>query len=200
MMKAELDGLVCSGALRGKQHTYALIEERVPRSKTLSRDEALAELALRFFTGHAPATIKHFVWWSGLSVKAARAGLAMIRQQLPSGVLDGVQWFGLSEGSPRRVPRTAHLLPEYDEALVGYKDLGVPDMPRAPRRKPWKDGFYRPVIVGGKRAGTWRRTIGRGAVAIEANLFASLDPAQSRALGAAARRYGRFLNMPATLV
>ncbi|MGH7528317.1 MAG: winged helix DNA-binding domain-containing protein, partial [Gemmatimonadales bacterium] len=162
MMKAELDGLVCSGALRGKQHTYALLEERVPRSRARSRDEALAELALRFFTGHAPATLQHFGWWSGLSAKAARAGLAMIQQQLPSRLLDGTQWFGLSERAPRRGPPTAHLLPEYDEALVGYRDLGVSDMPRARRRKPRKGGFHRPVIIGGKRAGTWRRTIARG--------------------------------------
>ncbi|HXQ33145.1 MAG TPA: crosslink repair DNA glycosylase YcaQ family protein, partial [Anaerolineales bacterium] len=41
MMRAELDAVVCSGARRGKQYTYALLEERVPPVKKLDRDEAL---------------------------------------------------------------------------------------------------------------------------------------------------------------
>ena len=73
---AELDGVVCSGALQGKQHTYALLEERVPPAPVLERDEAVAELVGRYFASHGPATLNDFAWWSGLTVGDARRGLA----------------------------------------------------------------------------------------------------------------------------
>src|SRR5882762_9944043 len=60
VMRAELDAIVCSGAMRGKQHTYALLDERVPHGKTLNREEALAELARRYFTSRGPATLNDF--------------------------------------------------------------------------------------------------------------------------------------------
>ena len=43
VMRAELDAVVCSGARRGNQFTYALLDERVPGTPTLTREEALAE-------------------------------------------------------------------------------------------------------------------------------------------------------------
>src|SRR6185312_5344038 len=81
IVRAELDGLVCSGARRGKQFTYALLDERAPHARTLERDEALAELALRYFTSHGPATLQDYVWWSGLAAADARAGLEMVKSQ-----------------------------------------------------------------------------------------------------------------------
>jgi hypothetical protein len=63
----------------------------------------------------------------------------------------------------------------------------------------WTDAFLRPVLIGGKRAGTWRRTIAKKEVILETNLFASLLPSQARALEAAVARYGKFLEMPASL-
>jgi hypothetical protein len=195
MMHAELKGLVCSGAPRGKYQTYALLEERVPKTKALAREEALAELTRRFFVGHAPATLKHFVWWSGLSMAQARAGLAMVRDQLACRVLDGTEWFGSSTPSRGNAKTPAHLIPEYDEALVGSKDMSVPDLPRAKRRSAWTDSFIRPIIIEGRRAGTWRRTVGKDEVVLEANLFAALSSVQSKALRAAAERYGKFLEM-----
>ncbi|MGH7629908.1 MAG: winged helix DNA-binding domain-containing protein [Gemmatimonadales bacterium] len=199
MMHAELSGLVCSGALKGKQHTYALLEERVPPSPAMSRDAALAELTRRFFAGHAPATLQHYVWWSGLSVASAKAGVAMLGADLPGTLLDGNTWYGVGTRPPTPQPAAARLLPEYDEALVGSADLAVPDLPRARRRGAWRDDWSRPVLVGGRRAGTWRRTVTPRAVVLETNLFASLDRPQSKALDAAAERYGSFLGLPVRL-
>lgn len=82
IMRAELDGVICSGARQGNQMTYALLEERVPPAPTLGREEALAEFARRYFTGHGPATLPDFVWWSGLTTTDARAGLKMAGAQL----------------------------------------------------------------------------------------------------------------------
>lgn len=200
VMYAELEGLICSGALRGKQHTYALLEERAPATRPLEPDEALAELTRRFFTGHGPATMEHFVWWSGLTVARARAGLSLAQAHLTKRSADGrTYWLGPSRRAAGETRLTAHLLPEYDEAILGYKDLSIPDLPRANARKKWQDFFYRPVIIGGKRAGTWRRRfVGRGVV-LDTNLFASLDGAQHQALEAAADRYAGFIGMPVRL-
>lgn len=199
MMQAELEGLICSGPLRGHQHTYALLDERVPAAPVLARDEALAELALRFFTGHSPATLRHFVWWSGLPMTDGRAGLAMIRHRLTAWRDESVEWLGIPSSAGERLRMAAYFLPEYDEALVGGKDFGAIDLGPAPGRARWKDNYLRPVIIAGKRAGTWRRTVTPGRVLLETNLFATLTPAQSRALRAAALRYGEFLELPVTL-
>ena len=94
IMWAELDGLICSGPRRGKQFTYALLEERVGKAKKLSREQALAKLALNYFTSHGPAQLKDFSWWSGLTVKDARDALDLIKSKLNQATLDGkTYWF-----------------------------------------------------------------------------------------------------------
>src|SRR6266568_4837740 len=89
LMHAELDGIICSGARRGKQFSYALLDERAPQARTLDCEEALAEFARRYFTSRGPATLQDFVWWSGLTVADARAGLEMVKPQLVHAVVDG---------------------------------------------------------------------------------------------------------------
>ena len=80
LMRAELDGVICSGPRKGKQFTYALLEERASSAKKFNHDEALAELTKRYFTSRGPATVQDFVWWSGLTVKDAKAGIATLDQ------------------------------------------------------------------------------------------------------------------------
>jgi hypothetical protein len=118
-----LDAVICSGALRGKQFTYALLDERVQNSRTFERDEALAELTIRYFTGHGPALLRDFVWWSGLTVSEAKAGLEMTRSKLDHEVIDGkTYWFG-ALGAIRKIKEPiVHLLPNYDEYVIAYKD------------------------------------------------------------------------------
>lgn len=89
IMWSELDGLICSGPRRGKQFTYALLEERVGKAKKLSREQALAKLALKYFTGHGPAQIQDFSWWSGLTVEDARDALDLVKSRLNQVTLDG---------------------------------------------------------------------------------------------------------------
>ncbi len=192
---AELEALICSGALRGKQQTYALLEERAPAVRVLDREEALAELTRRFFVSHGPATLKHFAWWSGLTMADGRAGLSMAGSELTRFEVDGrVYWTGTSGPPARRMPARAWLIPEYDEALTGYKELAVPDLPRTRRR--WNDIWHRPVMVSGGRAGTWRRAVAGGRLAVKVNLFATLDARQRLMLDAATERYARFLGLP----
>jgi hypothetical protein len=203
LMRAELDGLICSGPRQGLQHTYMLLDERAPQAKTLPRDEALAELTSRFFLSHGPATIQDFVWWSSLTAADARAGLEMAKHGLESGTTDGQVYWGPPVSSPLRAPRQAYLLPDYDEYIVAYKDrMAMLGETGAERYGSWHYGSWphTPIVLDGRTLGSWRRTIEKGAVVVAAKLLAPIAPAHVKAVRAAAERYGRFLAMPATLI
>ena len=146
MMHLELDGLIVSGPMRGKRHTYALLDERAPAVAPVARDEALARLAHRFFTGHGPATVRHFAWWSKLSLRDCVAGLAAARSRLTSDTIGGIEWFGFADPVPRSPVRGALFIPEFDEALVGSKEFGLADLPHA--RRKWTDTFLSPGTRG----------------------------------------------------
>ena len=175
LFRAELDGVICSGPVEGKQLTYALLEERVPATKPLDRDEALAELTRRFFMSHGPATLQDFTWWSGLTVGDAKRGIALIDSQ------------------PRATQRaqkskySAHFLPAFDEYLVAYKDREQGLLGRA-------------VIVDGRITGTWKRTIEMAAVTILFSPTRALKSADRVAIASAADRYGAFLGLPVQFV
>ena len=204
MMWAELEAVVCSGALKGKQQSYALLDERAPRVPRMQRDEALAEFVLRFFTGHGPAMLKHFVWWSGLTLADAKRGLAIVRSQLSDEVVPGrPEWLGVAASPAKRSakePMTAYLIPEYDELLTGWRELAVREVAAEMPALRSKDTFYRPLIIGGCRVGTWRRTITGKKATLETNLVAPLNRAQAKALRTAADGYADFLGVPVTIV
>ncbi len=102
LMHAELSGLIGSGARRGKQQTYALLAERAPNATKLAREEALAELTRRYFSGHAPATLKDFAWWSGLTVADAKQGIESLAGELASAEIDGATYWSADIGGDRR--------------------------------------------------------------------------------------------------
>jgi hypothetical protein len=197
VMQAELEGLICSGAVRGKQHTYALLAERVPQAKQFDDDdEALAALTLRYFTGHGPATVHDFAWWSSLPLATVKRGLEMVQADLLHEELDGqTYWFNADAQPPAPQPLTAWLLPEYDEA-IWFRSLGFPDMDRVRDDITWNDTFFRPILIGGRRAGVWRRSISRKSIAFDAQLFASLTAEEQAALDAAIERYGSYMRLP----
>ncbi len=202
MMRAELDGIVCSGARRGKQFTYALLDERAPQARTLDRDEALAEFARRYFTSHGPATLQDFVWWSGLTVADARAGLEMVTSQLMHEVVDGqTYWFSMSTPPAKDLSQAAYLLPNYDEYIVGYTDRSaVFDASHTNKLDPRGNVlFNHTIVMDGRVVGTWKRTIKKDAVIITPSLFTPLNDAQTRTFAAAANRYGAFLDMSVNL-
>jgi hypothetical protein len=202
MMHAELSAVICSGARRGNQFTYALLDERAPRAGTLRRDEALAEMTRRYVMSHGPVTVRDYVWWSGLTARDAKAGLDMVEPALAREVIDGrTYWFGRA-GSARPVPLPpAFLLPNYDEFLIAYKDRGlVIDGSRSEDgvvRGP--DAFVHQVLMDGRLAGSWRRTVKAGSVFIEVAPYRRLSRAATRALTAAAERVGRFVQLPVRL-
>jgi hypothetical protein len=203
MMHAELSAAVCSGARRGNQFTYALLEERAPQARTLRRDEALAEMTRRYVTSHGPATIRDYVWWSGLTVRDAKAGLASVEPALACEEVDGRTYWSVRSGSARAAPAPpACLLPNYDEFLIAYKDRGlVTDTSRpadgAPRGA---DAFVHHLLIDGRVAGSWRRTVMAGSMLVEVAPYRRLAGPVTRALAAAAERHGRFVQMPVRLV
>jgi hypothetical protein len=199
MMHAELEGVVCSGGRRGKQFTYALLDERAPAARVLPREEALAELTRRYFTSHGPATAQDFRWWSGLSLTDVRAGLATVAPDLEQAVVDGqTYWFApLPASAPAPAP-PVQLLPNYDEYIVGYTDRrALFDTDHVHTLDPRGNIlFSHTVVLDGRIAGTWKRILKKNAVVLEAALLTSLDEAATAAFTAAAERYGTFLNLP----
>ena len=201
VMRAELDGIICSGARRGKQFTYALLDERVPPSKTLNRDEALAELAHRFYSSRGPATVQDFSKWSGLTVADARSGLEAVRGSLHQEIFAGqTYWLAKDTPSVKVESSTAHLLSIYDEYLSGYKDRSaIMDASYLAKLREQGNANSYVVVIAGRVVGTWKRTIGKDAVVIQTKLVKSLSQTAEQAIERAATQYGKFLGLRATL-
>jgi hypothetical protein len=205
MMTAELNGVICSGAMKGKQHTYALLAERAPNARRLTPDEALGELTRRYFTSHGPATVKDFQAWSSLTITAIKQGLEMAGSELAHEVIDGVEfWFASSEPSmvTRAKSPTVDLVQGYDEYVNGYGETKyLLDASGVLRSTPQdRSIFVLSVLLDGQVAGHWRRTIKKGSVSIQVALYRPFDKDQTAALHAAADKHGEFLGLPATVV
>ncbi|MGZ3767325.1 MAG: winged helix DNA-binding domain-containing protein [Mucilaginibacter sp.] len=197
MMQMELIGLVCSGGRRGKQFTYALLDERVPPAKAMDRKDALATLTERYFTAHGPATIQDLVWWSGLTVNDAKAGLDMIRHKLKSETMDGnAYWFTERADTSNGKTPVAFLLPNYDEYIVSYKDRSASirekDIDKA---DPRGTIFNNTMLINGRIAGTWKRNFRKDTVELQINPFSPLSQVNNTAIRAAAKRYTKFLGL-----
>ncbi len=203
LMRAELDALICSGPLAGRQHTYALLDERAPPARELTRDEALAELTGRYFTSRGPATVKDFVRWSGLTQSDGRHGLELAGDRLHAEEIDGLTYWSGAAGAPPEpeVSPTFHLIQGYDEYVMGYSEtrgaldvFGVAAEPRG-------DGaFLHAILLDTQVVGFWRRQGTARSVTVETDLLVPLDDARRRALDDAVRSYGEFLGVPTTWV
>ena len=199
IMSAELDGVICSGARRDKQFTYALLDDRAPDAKILAREDALAELAGRYFRSRGPATVQDLAKWSGLTVADARRGLEAVEMQLENvRVGDQVYWFPPPGAALTPTSPSAHLLSIYDEYVSGYKDhsaIGGDEV--GTRLMALGNALRFIIVIDGRIAGTWRRTLKKGAVVIETNLFRPLTEDERHAVALAADRYAAFLGLPA---
>ena len=202
MMQAELDALVCSGARRGKQFTYALLDERVPAAPPRDHDESLLELTRRYFTTRGPASLRDFSWWSGLTIAECKRGVQLAGQELePLTLDDKPYWFVPREIAAPKAAGTAHLLPNYDEYFIGFRDrssIGA----RAGGIALATGGdalVVHIVFVDGQIVGGWKRSFDKQTVTIHLNLLVRLTKAESRRVAAQTRRLGEFLGMKAVL-
>ena len=198
MMHAELEGLICSGAMRGKQHTYALLDERAPPARALERDEALAELVRRYFASHGPATVKDFAWWSGLSSSDTRVGLELSRSQLETAAVDGkTYWFAPSLSIAPPAAPIAHLLPAYDEYTIAYKDHSAILDPHY--RELIIAAFGIVIVIDGRIVGAWKRALTKDSAVLSLSPFTSLAEDERQAVALSVERYGMFLGKPIIL-
>ena len=197
---AELSGVICSGVRRGKQPTFTLLRERIPETKPRTREQALAELAERYFQSRGPATERDFAWWTGLPIRDVRESIELAKPKLEVATL-GEQKYWCAEASPatRRAPGT-HLLPAFDECLVAYKDRGAFVDPRHIRTINAGGGMLKPTLFSaGKALGTWQRAIEKNAVVISVKPFRKLTFDERDGVAAAAERYARFLGLQSRL-
>jgi hypothetical protein len=199
----EVDGLLCSGPRRGKQFTYALLEERVPSTRRRDHDEALAELTRRYFTSHGPATLQDFVWWSGLTVADAKSGLEMIGTELASERIDDqTYWFkDIGEIKKERSP-AVHFLPDYDEYGIGYTDRALVYDNSNDKFLDARGAFLAQytLMIDGQIMGTWKPTLKKNSVTMEVVPFRALHKGEIKAMVAAGEKYGKFLGLPVLFV
>jgi hypothetical protein len=192
LMQAELDGVLCSGPRRGRQHTYMLVEERVASVSPVTYDEALAELTWRYFSSHGPALVSDCAWWSSLPTREISRGLELNRHRLESEQIDGrVYWF-----RPTTLDGEAHcavqLLPNYDEYTVAYRhrDLYYDAEANWTGNSRMDVPFTNVILAHGRVAGRWRRVPGRQ----ELEHTWTIEPGQAEreALATAEQRHRQF--------
>jgi Winged helix DNA-binding domain len=196
---AELDGLICSGPVVDGEHTYALMGERVPTPRRLARGEALAELAVRYFTGHGPATERDLAYWATLTLTDVRAGLWQVRDQLDSFQHDGrTFWHAPAEAPDGPQEPAGHLLQVLDETYRGYQDSRwvLDAAGHVPRTRESAIGM---ALVDGQLVAAMRRTIAGGRVTFDLRPHRTLDSSDTQALHRAAERYGDYLRLTARL-
>lgn len=192
---AELDEILCSGPRRGKQFTYALLDERVPNARQLNRDEALAKLAQKYFRSHGPAQIKDFSWWSSLSMKDSNEAVSMIKSKLVQEIVNDKTYLMSANSGAEQLRTNAFLLSIYDEYTIAYRD----------RSDFSSEGYFEKlirmgnalttvIVIDGQIAGTWKRKMNKGKAEVSTNLFRKLNKAEQNALQKAEATYLDFFN------
>jgi len=198
VMRAELDGLIANGVMRGKQHTYALIEERAPDRIELAADEALAELTRRYFTSHGPATVKDFAWWSSLTITQIRRGLTLLGSTVESVEVGGLVYWWVPGGTPPPDPvPTVYALQGYDEYGVAYTEgRAVANLAGRKVVDPSENRTVQPLVLDSQMVGRWARRVERGTVVVEPQLLVRPTAAQKKAVEREFARYAEFLAAP----
>jgi hypothetical protein len=198
LMHAEIELVICSGGLRGKQQTYALVDGRVPASPSMPRDQALAELVRRYFTSHGPATVKDMSWWSSLTIADINRGLELVGEALHATTVDGRTYWHGPNLPLRSGPARAHLLQGYDEYAIAYSEsrdaLAIDG--QAGSVLGGDAMFTHAVVLDGQVIGHWRRRSSGRTVAIDVQLGRTLDATARSALDDAVQRYGDFVGLP----
>lgn len=195
-----MEGTLCLAGRSGRQHTFALLDEWIPKSRLLERDAALAELAVRYFNSHGPATWRDFAWWAGITAKDARAAVDGAGPRLARERFDAREFFAGTR-SRKRIHRPAaprvKLLPAYDEYTVAYEDRSL--LLRDAKQS-GAMGLLSPVVVAdGLVVGHWKRTLVKDVLQVTARLTRALTLTESESLSQSARAFGRFLGLPVSL-
>ena len=197
LQRASLDGLICQEVMHTNNNPIYMSMEELPETKILTHHDALAELAKRYFTGHGPATIHDFTWWSGLLSNDAKEGLEAVKSSLASETIDNkTYWSSTSKQAVQYSSPAVHLLSSYDEYLVGYKDRSAMLGKVHSRKKSIENIMYPTIAVDGQIVGTWKRKFKGNEVIMDLKPVTAFNPDENEALDAAVRSFGEFLKMP----
>lgn len=197
LMHAEMSGIICNGKRKNKQHTYKALPDRAKETVHYSREDALARLAKRYFSSHGPATLKDFVWWSGLSVSDAKSAIALNDSSLTALTINSVQYFATGSVNDN-VNNVAHvdLLPAFDEFLIAYKDRTASISSEFNKHAFTTNGIFKPIIVvNGQVIGIWKRTIKKDHLSVEATLLRKTSKIIQKDIAKAARHFSDFMEM-----
>ena len=195
MARAEQVGIVCSGEDKGSKCTYALLEERVPPMPELTKDESLARLARSYFRSHAPAVLQDFVWWSGLPITDARQAIYLIDSELTAEEWNGQTWYIHDICRTRgKLSGHIHLLPSYDEYLLGYKDR-TDVLPLEHYSKAFtNNGLFFPIVLhNGQVIGNWDKSVKKKSVDLKYSWFRQVADMNEETLERERQKFTRFL-------
>ncbi len=203
LLLAELRGVVCSGPPRGTEHTYALVDEVVPKGPDddLDRDKALVRMVRRFFAGHGPAGERDLLRWSTLTLTDIRVALGLLGGVLESVEVDGsTVWFDPEVTARTSREHAAYLLPTFDEAHLAYAQIGFP-RPAVPseRARLVAERGGGIVVVEGHDIGTFRRRVRGSDVDVVVRADHGWSTRQREAVAEAADRLGAFLERRARI-
>ena len=195
------EGLLCLGPRADKQPTFVLLDEWVVAHRAMEREQALAELARRYFRSHGPATVQDFAWWSGLTLKDVRLAIQLAGTDLEQETIDGRVYLhadvASATGEELRAPQ---LLPAFDEYLVAYRDRSDALDARFSRQVIGINGLFNAsLVIDGRIVGTWKRSLDPTGIVIELSPFRALPRKELKALDNVTRRYGDFMDMPVRL-
>ena len=156
-----------------------------------------------------PATIADFAWWAGITKTEARAGVEQAGAALQRVATSEAEfWMPAEVAHVVRVieadhaEKDVHLLPGFDEYFLGYTDrtrqLGEHVATYGATVS--ANGMFSPtLIIDGRVAGTWKRTLRRNQVDVAVRPFRTIGAAEKRGLIEAADEYGRFVQREAVL-
>jgi hypothetical protein len=173
MLMAELNKIVCSGSLKGKNQTYALLSEVVPKPIKLTREEAIDQLINIYFTTRGPASVSDFCWWSGLSITETKKALEQCKSKLFSFNQNSITyWTGKNFNSHQKIKDTILFLPAFDEFIICYKDRSAILPEDKVKHAISSNGLFRPVVVQeGQVIGIWKMLTSKNKNVIEIDLF-----------------------------
>jgi hypothetical protein len=192
-------GLLCFGPHDGKQPTFVLVDEWLPPTPAKTREEALAELAKRYFISHGPASLRDFAGWGTMTMTDAKLALSLAASSLAEETVDGITyWF-----DPNIKPATSatFLLPGFDEYMLGYKDRSAAlASEHANTIVPGGNGMFLPTVVqDGHVVATWKKTVRSKSQHILVTPFTASPAHELALLEPAVRRYEQYSGLTTTI-
>lgn len=197
IMQAELESVICSGPRIGKQFTYMLFDERVPKLPSIPYDEALVELTKRYFQSHGPAQLKDFSWWSGLTVTEIKRGISLLGKNIMQHEQNGKLYWYYPVKIENKLPAdTAFLIPGFDEYFIAYADRSDILNKNYAKHLNLGGGMINgAVVVNGKMVGGWKRSFQNKLIVVNIKLFENITTEQQKILHNQAKDFGKFHKM-----